>query len=98
MDRLWSAVTMVSVAMIFAFTTVIVMVVLVMAALAFVLAIFRYIDIVVPVVLHEIDGRAAGAIQTTMLAPVFRVAGWDVQIHRRSDHLGLLDDQGLVED
>ena len=92
------AVTIVSTAMIPSITTVIAMIVLVMAAITSVLAILRGIDIVVPVVLHEVDRRAAGPILTAMLAPVPSMAWRHMQVQRLPDYLDLLDDHGLAID
>jgi hypothetical protein len=36
----------------------------------------RYIDIVVPPIMHEIDRTAAGIIFMAMLAPFFLMTGW----------------------
>ena len=70
----------VSAAVIPVVATVVAMVVLVMAAIAFVLAIFRRIDSVVPVVLHEVDRCAAGTVLAAMLAPILGMAGRHMQI------------------
>ena len=49
--------------------------------------IFRYIDVVIPLIFHEIDGPATGIILMTMLTPVFCVSRRNIQIDgRRSLH------------
>lgn len=53
---------------------------LIVAAVS-VTAVLRGINRVVPVVLHEIDGGAAGVVLSAMLAPMLGMAGRYMQIH-----------------
>ena len=56
-----------------------------------------HIDIVVPLVLHEIDRPVAGVVFAAVLAPFFLVSGGDMEVDRflydvngsRADHDGL---------
>jgi hypothetical protein len=42
--------------------------------------IFWHIDVIIPLIFHEIDGPAAGIILMTMLTPVFCVSRRNIQI------------------
>src|SRR4029077_8315673 len=61
---------------------------LLLLALTFVvtLAMPLDIDVVVPVVRHEVDWLTASVVLGAMLAPVFRVARWYVQVERLRHH------------
>ena len=48
--------------------------------------IFRYIDVVIPLIAHEIDGPATGIVFTTMFSPMFFVSRRDMQIERGMRH------------
>lgn len=90
------SVTISSITMSPAATTIIAIVVLVMVAIAIVLAIFWRVDVVVPVILYEVDRCAAGAILAAMFAPILRMTTRDMQIHRLTNNLNGLNDHGLA--
>ena len=48
--------------------------------------IFRYVDVVIPLMLHEIDRPATGIVFMTMFSPVFFVSRRNMQIERRIRH------------
>jgi hypothetical protein len=50
--------------------------------------VLRHIDIIVPLIAHEIDGVTAGIVSITVSAPVFRMAGRDSQVDRLSNDNG----------
>ena len=48
--------------------------------------IFRYIDVVIPLISHEIDRPATGIVFMTMFCPMFFVSRRNMQIERRMRH------------
>ena len=58
-------------------------------------AIVRHIDIVVPVIAHEIDGAAAGVVFSAVFVPVFIVARWYPEVKWRPCHRYWLNHDGL---
>ena len=66
------------------------------AILVLMFAVLRYINVVIPVVLYEVDRCAAGTILAAMFAPVLCMATRDMQIHRLSNNLNGLNDHGLA--
>ncbi len=49
--------------------------------------IMGHIRFIVPTVLHEVDGPAAGIVLGAMLAPFFRMSGRHVEIQRLLDNV-----------
>lgn len=47
------------------------------------LLVFRYIDIIIPLIAHEIDRPVTGIVFMAMLLPLFLVSGRNVEINRR---------------
>ena len=66
------------------------------AILVLMFAVLRYINVVVPVILYEVDRCAAGAILAAMFAPILRMTTRDMQIHRLTNNLNGLNDYGLA--
>ena len=54
-----------------------------LAVVSVVALIARHIHLVVPLIAHEIDGPTAGMILGAVLAPVFFMAWWHVQVDGR---------------
>ena len=48
--------------------------------------VFRHIDVVIPLISHEIDGPATSIVFVTMSFPMFFVSGRNMQIERRIRH------------
>ena len=61
----------------------------------------RNIDLIVPVVFHEIDGMAAGVVLAAVLAPVLGMTGWYMHIDwliNDADRYGMNHDGSCVDE
>ena len=63
-------------------------------------AIVRRVYVAIPVVVHEIDGLAAGVVTITVPVPVLIVPRWNAKVDwtRHHGHRGLVDDDRMRMD
>src|SRR5215510_12389913 len=68
--------------------------------MAMALSILGNVNLVVPGVLHKVDGLSAGVVGTAVVVPLLLLAGWYVHIDRRADDTNgdRLDDHRLRVD
>ena len=76
--------------------SIVVVVTAVVFVLVVVMPIFRDINTLVPAILNEIHGCAAGAIAMAVLVPMLYVPGWGMQVHGSGTIRRWLDDHGLA--
>lgn len=75
-----------------------------LAAMAMLFAVARCVFVAVPVVTHEIDALATGAVTPAVLAPMLGMAGRYAQVKRRTsnrhplDHHRLREEQGRLRE
>ena len=50
--------------------------------------VFRHIDLIIPLIVHEIDRPVAGIVFFTMFSPLFLVPRWDAQVERLMHNAG----------